>query len=413
MTARGRGTILADMRPWLFAVGLLTTAAAANAAGTQYTQRWQNELRHGPGAYYPVGFVLGRGAPLTVLKGARGWTQVELQGMKTPGQLWIADTCLAPQPPKGLLDLLKPARPARLAAASAAVRGFALRFGRAKGAEVDGLLKRPAAFSPQQYAAFKAQSPAPRALLPGELVVYDPTPQEEGIGLGIASKVAERGSAGSAAEERYLNMLAESLAEASGSYQHPFRVSVMKGAEVNAVSAPGGWIFVTRPLLAACRNEGELAAVLAHEMTHVMRRHGLKELKARETNVKADEAMSELEDEEGASPDQAEQADLDDIASAAFDAIHKPRLLEYELDADRGAAVLLARAGYDPAAVPRMIERVGAAVVAAPAAEGEDNPFAGVDYAKRKAAVEQYVRTSLPGVSGATGEARFRGQLKL
>jgi len=60
-----------------------------------------------------------------------------------------------------------------------------------------------------------------------------------------------------------------------------------------------------------------------------------------------------------------------------------------------------------------MIERVGAAVVAAPSDEDGDNPFAGMDYAKRKAAAEQSLRTSLPGVSGATGEARFKSALKL
>ena len=391
---------------------LAAKTPAKSSAKTAYTQRRQNELRRGPGAYYPVVFVLGRGAPVDVVKSAAGWSQVELRGMKTPA-IWLADTALGPTPPKGLLEgLFKPAPPARMAAASAAVRGFALRFGRGKAPEVDGLLKRPEPFSPEEYAAFRSASPARRSLLSGEVSAYDPSPEEEGVGLGVASKVASRGSAAKPGEERYLNLLTASLAEASGAYDRAFRVSVMKGEEVTAVSAPGGWIFVTRPLLKACRSEAELAAVLAHEMTHIIRRHGLKELKARDTLIKADAAMAELDEEAGPGPDDAEVADLDDIAAEAYDGIHKPRLQRYEEEADRGAAVLLARAGYDPAAVPRMIERVGAAVVSAQG-QKDENPFAAMDYKKRKQAVEVFLRTSLPGVAGASNEQRLARELKL
>jgi hypothetical protein len=409
--------MLAGMRLLALAAAALLAAASASAPAfaaskTAYTQRRENALRRGPGAYYPVVFVLGRGAPVEVLKSAGGWSQVELRGMKTPA-IWLADNALGPAPPKGFLEgLFKPAPPARMAAASAAVRGFALRFGRGKAPEVDGLLKRPEPFSPAEYAAFRAASPARRSLLSGELAPYDPSPEEEGVGLGVASQVAARGSAAKPGEERYLNLLAASLAEASGAYERSFRVSVMKGEEVNALSAPGGWIFVTRPLLKACRSEAELAAVLAHEMTHIIRRHGLKELKARDTLVKADAAQAELDAMAGPGPDDTEEADLDDIAAEAYDGIHKPRLQSYEEEADRGAAVLLARAGYDPAAVPRMIERVGAAV-AASQKRGDENPFAAMDYTKRKQAVELFLRAGLRGVSGASNEQRLARELRL
>jgi len=49
--------------------------------------------------------------------------------------------------------------------------------------------------------------------------------------------------------------------------------------EVNAFAAPGGFVFVTRGLYATCATEEQLAAVLAHEISHVTLRHGLGAIK--------------------------------------------------------------------------------------------------------------------------------------
>ncbi len=49
--------------------------------------------------------------------------------------------------------------------------------------------------------------------------------------------------------------------------------------EINAFAAPGGLILVTRGMLQCCANEDELAAVLAHEIAHVEKKHGLTAIK--------------------------------------------------------------------------------------------------------------------------------------
>jgi len=49
--------------------------------------------------------------------------------------------------------------------------------------------------------------------------------------------------------------------------------------EVNAMAAPGGFIFVSKGLLRRCANEEMLAAILAHEVGHVCARHGLQSIK--------------------------------------------------------------------------------------------------------------------------------------
>jgi Zn-dependent protease with chaperone function len=394
----------------LLAILLLSASRSVSAGETLYTQRWRNEARSGPGTYYGLKGTLNKAVAVTPLQAQGDWVQISLP----PLTAWMAKTSLGPALPKdSILDSMQRLRskfttPTYNAAAVAAVRGFALRYGRAKASDLNALnALQPPFFTPEEYAAFKASEGGPRpsgkAYGGDFLPSYDPAMQEEGAGLGIAAKVASGGLVKDRALLRYVNMLGTLLAESSGAYGYPFKVYVTTSKQVNALSVPGGYIFLSRPLIAACQNEAELAAVLAHEMTHITRRHGLKELKARETNIRADAAMAELDEAAGEGPDPEAEADLTDFADTAYDTVHKPRLQSYEEEADRGAALILARAGYDPASVPRMIERVGAAV-----SKDAQNPFAKNDYAKRREAAAAVVKSEAGGGSGATNAPRFQ-----
>ena len=55
-----------------------------------------------------------------------------------------------------------------------------------------------------------------------------------------------------------------------------FRFGVLNSDHINAYSAPGGYVFITRGLYDACPNDQQLAAVLAHEISHITKRHALK-----------------------------------------------------------------------------------------------------------------------------------------
>ena len=52
-----------------------------------------------------------------------------------------------------------------------------------------------------------------------------------------------------------------------------FTVTILDSAEVNAFALPGGYIYVTRGILALANDQSELAAVLAHEIAHVVLKH--------------------------------------------------------------------------------------------------------------------------------------------
>jgi len=56
----------------------------------------------------------------------------------------------------------------------------------------------------------------------------------------------------------------------------PWRVTVLNSPIVNAFALPGGYVYVTRGLLTLARNEAEIAGVLAHEVGHVIARHGVE-----------------------------------------------------------------------------------------------------------------------------------------
>ena len=111
----------------------------------------------------------------------------------------------------------------------------------------------------------------------------DLTPEQEYyIGRAVTAKVLQTYSPLDRPEANaYLNLLGQSLAifsecpETFGGYHF----LLLDSDEVNAFAAPGGLIMVTRGMLSCCENEDELAAVLAHEICHVEKRHGVKAIK--------------------------------------------------------------------------------------------------------------------------------------
>src|SRR5579864_5332244 len=60
----------------------------------------------------------------------------------------------------------------------------------------------------------------------------------------------------------------------------PFTIHAVAEKKINAFSLPGGPIFVNTGSIEAADNEAQLAGVIAHEMSHVVLRHGTKQLTA-------------------------------------------------------------------------------------------------------------------------------------
>ena len=78
--------------------------------------------------------------------------------------------------------------------------------------------------------------------------------------------------------QRYVSDLGKKLAAKSERPDLPWSFRVIDDAAVNAFALPGGFIFVTRGILAHMNSEGQLAAVLGHEIGHVTARHSVNQM---------------------------------------------------------------------------------------------------------------------------------------
>ncbi len=84
----------------------------------------------------------------------------------------------------------------------------------------------------------------------------------------------------------YVQNLGERLARASRRPDIPYRFYVIDDQSVNAFSIPGGYIYINTGLLQIAQGEDELAAAVAHEIGHVVARHGLRNIKkAQRTSI--------------------------------------------------------------------------------------------------------------------------------
>jgi len=81
----------------------------------------------------------------------------------------------------------------------------------------------------------------------------------------------------SEALQSYVSGLGEELAGQSHRADLIFRFRVLDDPMVNAFALPGGYIYITRGILAYMQNEAQLAGVLGHEIGHVTARHGVKQ----------------------------------------------------------------------------------------------------------------------------------------
>jgi predicted Zn-dependent protease len=79
----------------------------------------------------------------------------------------------------------------------------------------------------------------------------------------------------------YVDGLGQVLAKHSKRADIRYRFRVVDTKEVNAFALPGGWLYVNRGLIEAAENESELAGVIAHEIGHVVGRHGARQITRR------------------------------------------------------------------------------------------------------------------------------------
>lgn len=118
--------------------------------------------------------------------------------------------------------------------------------------------------------------------------------------------------------------------------------------EINALAAPGGFIFITRGLLMRCQDEETLGCILAHEVGHVSAKHGLRSIKKSRLidafRIIASEASKRYAPEELAQLTDIFEDTLGDIAESLIERGYDRK---YEYEADQLSVKTSARTGYD------------------------------------------------------------------
>ncbi|HEX9611161.1 MAG TPA: M48 family metalloprotease [Gemmatimonadales bacterium] len=154
--------------------------------------------------------------------------------------------------------------------------------------------------------------------------------------------------------QRYAAELGTRLAAASERPSLPWTFRVVDDPVVNAFALPGGFIYVTRGILAHFESEAELAAVLGHEIGHVTARHSVSQL-SRQQLAQLGLAVGSV-----LSP---EVQRFSGLASAALGVLFLKHSRDAEREADELGLRYMRRGGYDPREMPdvfTMLERVSA-----------------------------------------------------
>lgn len=187
----------------------------------------------------------------------------------------------------------------------------------------------------------------------------DITPEQEYyIGRSVSAVILSKYPAyDNKSQTAYLSVLGNAVAQASCRPETfmGYSFQMLDTDEINALSAPGGFVFATRGLLRCCRTEDALAAVLAHEVGHVSLQHGLQQIQqSRLTSGLSTLAQSGAAMAGGdlAAVTEAFGGTIADVTTTMIESGYS-RDLEYE--ADQAAVTTLQRLGYAPQALVDML----------------------------------------------------------
>jgi predicted Zn-dependent protease len=148
---------------------------------------------------------------------------------------------------------------------------------------------------------------------------------------------------------KYVTLVGLTIASVTDNPDGNYVFGIVESEKVNAFTGPNGYIMVTTATLKLCKNEAELAGVLAHEVSHSVHHDGLKAAK----DSLGKSGLTEVATSVG--PAQQFQS----LADAGVDAILiKGYDRSQEINADKSAIKYLIAAGYDPNSYKTFLMRV-------------------------------------------------------
>lgn len=201
----------------------------------------------------------------------------------------------------------------------------------------------------------------------GSTVVNPVTGQQERTVMDEAQEIAlgrkehqavlqEMPAYANAQVQAYVDGLGQKLARQSHRSQLQWTFTVLDSPDINAFALPGGYVYVTRGIMAYMESEADLAGVIGHEIGHVTARHGAQRATRQQNaglGVLAATVLGAVLENQGVSGAGRVASNVSQVAAAGYVASYSR---DQELEADQLGAEYLARNRYNPS---NMVDVIG------------------------------------------------------
>jgi predicted Zn-dependent protease len=185
------------------------------------------------------------------------------------------------------------------------------------------------------------------------------TPEED-IKIGRESAAEVLGELPELSDDEvtaYVRAVGEGLAGSAPGEHFPYEFHVLDVREINAFALPGGIVFVNRGTLEAVHDEGELAGVMAHEISHVALRHGTSQMSKAYVAKRGIDIFRTIFGRRNEDADSVAEA----LGGLGLNTLFLRFSREAETEADLVGARMLAARGYDPIEMSRFFDTLRAA----------------------------------------------------
>jgi predicted Zn-dependent protease len=188
---------------------------------------------------------------------------------------------------------------------------------------------------------------------------YIPTPEDEYyLGRAVAANILTQYIPYTAnpALTMYLNHICQALViNSSMAFAYNgYYVMILDSQEYNAFATPGGHIFLTKGLVEAAVSEDALAAIIAHELAHIMLKHGMQMIDEMKLETEID-GMSQQAAAIAGNTNQNVLNFRNSVSEYFYIMVRNGYSQPQEFEADTAAIIILAATGYSPRGLLEML----------------------------------------------------------
>jgi predicted Zn-dependent protease len=194
---------------------------------------------------------------------------------------------------------------------------------------------------------------------------------------------------------QYVNKVGLTVASVSPRPDLNYSFGVLETTEIGAYSTPGGYVFVTQGALNVIHDESELAGVLAHEVAHLVKNHGIEAVKSAKFKDLSSSFVQKFGQKYAAYNQQVE-------AGLTF-ALEDGYSRNQEREADADAIKYLVAARYDPRGFVRFLQRMQDRLAKTQRGAMKTHPGT----AERIGSCTRQI-AALPNIGGATMTERYQ-----